>query len=189
MVEVPCLTGYETLKFPEPLGILEAAVTSGGLSTMPIELEGEVRNLENKTLRYLGHWERFKGYSELGLFEETPILIDGKEIIPRNVYHTLLEPKITIDQIKDLGIIKIFANGLKDEKEINTVIELIDYYDDITGFSAMQRLTGWHASVMSILEVQNKVKKGAVSVNNAISGDLMINELRKRGLNIKIEEK
>jgi len=83
VVEVPCLTGYETLKFPEPLGILEAAVTSGGLSTMPIELEGEVRNLENKTLRYLGHWERFKGYSELGLFEETPILIDGKEIIPR----------------------------------------------------------------------------------------------------------
>ena len=188
VTEVPCLTGYEILEFPEPLGKLEAAVTSGGLSTLPIELEGKVQSLENKTLRYLGHWERFKGYSDLGLFEEKPIIVDGKEIIPRNLFHTLLEPKITVNELRDLGIIKIFAEGEKDGKEINTTIELIDYFDNLTGFTAMQRLTGWHASVMALLAAQNKVKKGAVSVSQAISGKIIIDELRKRGIKINITE-
>lgn len=188
VVEVPCLTDYEILEFAEPLGKLEAAVTSGGLSTMPIELEGKVITLENKTLRYLGHWERFKGYSDLGLFEEEPISVNGKEIIPREVYHTLLEPKITIKDIRDLGIIKIFAKGKKADKEIKTTIELIDYFDEKTGFTAMQRLTGWHASVIAILSAQNKIQKGALSVNKAISGKIIIDELLKRGFKIKIEE-
>lgn len=188
VAEVPCLTGYEVLDFPKPLGKLEAAVTSGGLSTLPIELEGKVQTLENKTLRYLGHWERFKGYSELGLFEEKPILVNGKEIIPRDFYHSLLEPRITIDEIKDLGIIKIFADGEKAGKEVKTVIELIDYFDEKTGFTAMQRLTGWHASIIAILSAQNKVKKGAVSVSQAVSGKIIIEELRKRGIKINISE-
>lgn len=188
VAEVPCLTGYEILVFPEPLGKLEAAVTSGGLSTLPIELEGKVQTLENKTLRYLGHWERFKGYSDLGLFEEKPITVDGNEIIPRNLFHTLLEPKITVNELRDLGIIKIFASGEKEGKEINTTIELIDYFDDLTGFTAMQRLTGWHASVMAILAAQDKVKKGAVSVSQAMSGKIIIEELRKRGIKINITE-
>ncbi len=188
VIEVPCLTEYEILNFPEPLGKLEAAVTSGGLSTLPLELEGKVKTLENKTLRYLGHWERFKGYSDLGLFEEKSIIVNGKEIIPRDLFHTLLEPKITINEIKDFGIIKIFADGEKQGKEVKTVIELIDCFDEETGFTAMQRLTGWHASVMAILAAQNKVKKGAVSVGQAVSGKIIIEELRKRGIKINISE-
>lgn len=189
VVGVPCLTEYEILDFPEPLGKLEAAVTSGGLSTMPIELEGKVQTLENKTLRYLGHWERFKGYSDLGLFEEKPIIVNGEKVIPREVYHQLLAPKITIEEIRDLGIIKIFADGIKDGKKTKTEIELIDYFDESTGFTAMQRLTGWHASAMAILANNNRIQKGAISVNNAISGEIIIEELRKRGIKIKIEEK
>lgn len=189
VAEVPCLTGYEILDFPDPLGKLEAAVTSGGLSTMPIELEGKVETLENKTLRYLGHWERFKAYSDLGLFEEKPINVDGKEIIPRNIYHALLEPKITVDEIRDLGIIKIYADGIKKNKPTKTIIELIDYFDEETGFTAMQRLTGWHASVMAHLAAKDETKKGAVSVSNAMSGKVIIDELKKRGLNIEINEK
>ncbi len=188
VAEVPCLTDYEILEFPEPLGRLEAAVTSGGLSTMPIELAGKVKTLENKTLRYLGHWERFKGYADLGLFEEKSINVNGKEIIPREVYHALLEPKITIKEIKDLGIIKIFAKGKKAGKELKTIIELIDYFDEKTGFTAMQRLTGWHASIIANLSAHNKIQKGAVSVNKAVPGKVIIDELLKRGFNIKIEE-
>ena len=42
----------------EGIGELEAAVTSGGLSTMPWTFEGKINLLENKTLRYQGHWEQ-----------------------------------------------------------------------------------------------------------------------------------
>lgn len=188
VVEVPSLSEYEIIEFPEPLGKLEAAVTSGGLSILPNELEGKVEILENKTLRYLGHWEKFKAYSDLGLFDETPINVSNKEIIPRDVYHFLLEPKITSGDKRDLGIIKIFAEGIKNGEEVNSVIELIDYFDEKTGFTAMQRLTGWHASVMAILAAQNEIKKGAVSVSQSVSGKIIIEELRKRGLKINIIE-
>jgi len=30
------------------------------------------------------------------------------------------------------------------------VIEIVDRYDERTGFTAMQRLTGWHGSIMLI---------------------------------------
>ena len=187
VTEVPCLTEYEILEFPEPIGTLEAAVTSGGLSTFPIELEGKIDILENKTLRYPGHWDRFKGFSDLGLFEESPIVVGDKEIIPREVFHTLLEPKITVDEIRDLGIIKIFAEGIQEGKETKTEIEILDYFDENTGFTAMQRLTGWHASIMAILSVKNKLKKGSVSVSRAIGGQVFVEELKMRGISLDIK--
>ncbi|MCB0732381.1 MAG: saccharopine dehydrogenase, partial [Ignavibacteriae bacterium] len=167
---------------------LEEVVTSGGLSTLPYELEGKVETLENKTLRYLGHWGKFKAFKELGLFEETSINVNGKDVVPREVYHHLLTPKITSGDNRDLGIIKILANGIKDGKEVKTTIELIDYFDEVTGFTAMQRLTGWHASTMAILAAENKITKGTVSVSKAISGKVIIDELIKRGIKIIISE-
>lgn len=187
VAEVPSLSEYEILDFSEPLGKLEAVVTSGGLSTLPYELEGKVEKLENKTLRYLGHWEKFKAFLELGLFDENPINVNGKEVIPRDVYHNLLAPKISSGDKRDLGIIKIFAEGIKNGKSVKTIIELIEYYDEKTGFTAMQRLTGWHASTIANLSAENKVTKGAVSVSKAISGKIIIEELRKRGINIDIK--
>jgi len=186
IAKVPCFSGYEKLDFPVPIGTLEAAVTFGGLSTLPFELAGKIQTLENKTLRYLGHWKRFKAFSDLGLFDETPLNIGDKEIIPRDIYHKLLEPKITTGNIKDIGIIKIFAKGIKEGLPSKTIIELIDYFDEETSFSAMQRLTGWHASIISILSAKGSIKKGALSVDKAVSGKIIIEEIRKRGIDITI---
>ena len=54
----PCFEELEELDFPPLLGRLEAAVTSGGLSTA-WTFEGKIERLENKTLRYPGHWAQF----------------------------------------------------------------------------------------------------------------------------------
>ena len=59
----------ENLDFKN-IGKLEAAVTSGGLSTMPWTYENKLNILHNKTLRYEGHWEQMKAFRELGLFQE-----------------------------------------------------------------------------------------------------------------------
>ena len=63
----------EIIDFGGSIGKLEASVTSGGLSTMPWTFEGKVKVLENKTLRYIGHWEWMKAYRQLGLFNEDEI--------------------------------------------------------------------------------------------------------------------
>ena len=51
----------------------------------------------------------------------------------------------------------------------------------------MQRLTGWHASTIAILATKGLIKNGALSVDKAVSGEIIIEEIRKRGIDIKIQ--
>jgi lysine 6-dehydrogenase len=64
---VPTMDDVETLEI-EPLGVLEAAPTSGGTSTAPYTLQGKVREYDYKTLRYPGHWAAMRALRDLGFF-------------------------------------------------------------------------------------------------------------------------
>jgi lysine 6-dehydrogenase len=61
VTEVETMTELETVQFPESIGTLEAFVTGGGTDTMPWTFEGRVRTLQNKTLRYPGHFDHRSG--------------------------------------------------------------------------------------------------------------------------------
>lgn len=187
VTEVPCFEGYEELDFPEPLGRLEAFVTSGGLSTAPWTFEGKLQALENKTLRYPGHCAQFKAYSMLGLLEEEPVLMGDLKVIPREVFHALLGPKIIVPHVKDVGIIRVKCVGEKDGNPAEAIVELIDRFSEETGFTAMQRLTGWHASIVAIMAAKGESERGAKPVELAVPGSRIVDEARMRGF--KIEEK
>ncbi len=182
---IPGLTELETLSFPDPLGQLEAAVTTGGLSTAPWTFEGKLKTLENKTLRYPGHWKTFQAYKELGLFEEKPIPVNGQDVAPRDLFHTLLEPKIRAERIRDICIIRVECRGLKDNNPAVCTLDLIETYDETTGFTAMEKLTGWHASIIAILGAKGQLPKGAVPVELALPGHLLQNEANLRNWQIK----
>ncbi len=184
VVEVPCFDDYEILQFPESVGKLEAFVTSGGLSTAPWSFKGKLKRLENKTLRYIGHCAQFKSFSELGLLEEDEVIVDGIKIKPRDFFHVLLERKLKREKVKDICIIRVKCSGMLKSRKSEAVIELIDFYDENTEFTAMQRLTGWHASIMAIMATKNKISPGVNSVENALSGSKIIKEAKKRGFNI-----
>ncbi|UCG70045.1 MAG: saccharopine dehydrogenase NADP-binding domain-containing protein [Thermoplasmata archaeon] len=184
IIEVECFDGYEVLDFPFPLNKLEAFVTSGGLSTMPWTFYGKLQSLENKTIRYPGHWAQFRAFTQLGLLEEEPIEINDNKVIPREFFHTLLEPKITKTDVRDVGIIRVKCDGEKEGIETEMAVELLDYYDEKTGFSAMQRLTGWHASIVAILAAQEKIKSGAIPIET-VPGKIIIEEAKGRGFSIK----
>jgi len=188
LAEFNCFSEREFLDFPKPIGKLEAAVTSGGLSTLPISLKGKVHNLINKTLRYPGHWDRFEAFSDLGLFSTEPVEFEDRTIVPRDFYHFLLEPRITVPNLKDIGIIRIIAEGIQNgkRKEIDLLVE--DYFDEQTGLTAMQRLTGWHASMAAILAVNGQIERGALPVESAFPGELVYNEMKNRGIKITVCE-
>jgi len=182
VTQVPCFEGYEQVKFKKPLGTLEAFVTSGGLSTMPWTFEGKLKRLENKTLRYPGHCQQFKAYSQLGLFEEKPVEVGKTEVTPRKFYHKLLGPKIIRSDVKDVCIIRVKCVGGVKGRRTEATVELIDYFDEVTGFTAMQRLTGWHASMVAILAAQGRLEHGVVPVELAVPGELIVDEAKKREL-------
>jgi saccharopine dehydrogenase-like NADP-dependent oxidoreductase len=108
--------------------------------------------------------------------------------VPRKLLHALLEPKVTFFGDKDLVVIRIKAIGEKDGKQVEFIVELIDYYDDKTGFTSMERTTGWDISIVAIMMAHGKVQKGAIPVELAIPGDYFVSELKKRGFNISVKK-
>ena len=182
VVEVPAFAGLETLQFEEPIGILEAFVTSGGLSTAPWTWAGTLDRLENKTLRYPGHCARFTAYRDLGLLAQTPIPVGGAPVVPRDVFHALLEPRIGAgpDPVRDVCVMRVKAVGERNGRRAEAVVELVDRFDEATGFTAMQRLTGWHAAIVAGLAVRGQLPRGVRSVES-VPGSLIVSEGRKRG--------
>jgi lysine 6-dehydrogenase len=184
ITEVPCFADVEPIEF-EGLGRLEAFVTSGGLSTAPWTFEGRLQRLENKTVRYRGHAETFKAFVQLGLLGTEPVRVGGQQISPREVLHALLEPRIDRGEVRDICVMRVRGDGEKNGRPASATVELIDRYDDATGFTAMQRLTGWHASIMLIAAVRGRTPRGVIPVERALSGGDVVEEARRRGFAIR----
>lgn len=185
---IPALEEYETLDFPEPLGTLEAFTTSGGLTSAARSWEGKLRTLQNKILRYPGHFAQIKLMERLGLLELDPINVDGQQIIPRHVLHTLWDPKIRASSnTRDLVFVHIIANGLKDEQEMEAQLDFLHYYDEETSFTAMEQGTGWHTAIITAAIARGEVPKGVIPVENAMSGETYVEHASLRGFEVKIE--
>jgi lysine 6-dehydrogenase len=184
LTPVDCFADLETLDFAEPIGRLEAFVTSGGLSTAPWTFEGRLERLENKTLRYPGHAAQMIAFRDLGLLGLEPIDVNGQPVVPREVFHALFGPRITRPVVKDVCVMRVKGAGTTGGRPAQAVVELIDRYDERTGFTAMQRLTGWHASVLLIAAVTGKVRRGVVSVEMSLPGSAIVSEFRRRGFTI-----
>jgi len=182
---VDTLSEPEFIEFP-PLGRLEADVTSGGLSTSPWTFEGQLQDYSNKTLRYPGHFEWLRAFKELGLFSEESIQVDGSPIVPREMYHALLEPKISAPEIRDVCAIRVIGYGKKENKETAITIDLIDYYDDETGFTAMERLTGWHCAIMMGFQARGQVPAGGISMEVAVPAAKFMDAVKERGIQFEV---
>lgn len=185
---VPCLTEIETLDFPQPLGMMEAAVTSGGLSTAPWTFKDKLRRMENKTLRYPGHWDQFKAFQSLGLFEQEETRINGHSFVPRDLLNAMLAPKITPEPpVYDVCLIRTRAIGRLNGSHSSCTLDFLETYDIKTGFTAMEQITGWHASMIAIIMAQDKLPKGAVPVELALRGKMFDQEITRRGWELKRE--
>lgn len=181
------ITPVDTLTEPEqvifsPVGPLEADVTSGGLSTSPWDFASELDRYENKTLRFHGHFAWLRAYKALGLFSEEPVRIGDQEVVPRDVFHHLLEPKITPADIRDICLIRVIGKGEVDHEQKTFQVDLVDTYDKRTGFTAMERLTGWHAAIMMGFQARGTVSPGCHPIHAAVDPVLFMRELEKRGI-------
>lgn len=175
---------YEEIDFP-PLGRLEAFTTTGGASTAPYSFEGQLQVYQNKTCRWPGHFAQFKAYQQLGLFEMEPIEVGGATVVPREVYHALLEPKIRAEPgFRDVCIIRAKGVGVKDGREAAVIVDMIDYYDEATGFTAMERLTGWHAAIMAGLIARGAVRRGATAMELAVPASKVVAAAQARGIQV-----
>ena len=187
-VRVPALEELEEVDFPPPLGRLEGFTSSGGLTTAARTFAGRLRTLQNKTLRYPGHFALLKTIQQLGLLRLEPVTVDGQPVVPRHVLHALWEPQIRADPTtRDVIIIRILATGRTNGRNAEVWVDLIHEYDEGTGFTAMEQGTGWHAAIMTAAIGRGRVPKGVVPVESAMSGSEFVADAEKRGFQITVE--
>lgn len=186
--QVEALSEMETIRFDDPVGTLEAFHTAGGLSTMAWRYKGKIKTMEYKTLRYPGHADIMRAVRGLGLLDLTPITVKGQTVVPRDVFIACSEPKLRKPQGKDMVALRVVVEGKQGGQPKRVVYDLIDRYDQKNDISAMERTTGFSLSITGQLQADRKVEPGVFTPDQAMPGELYIEELSKRGIEIRQSE-
>ena len=173
---------YELVELGDPVGELEA-FSAGGGSTVPWTLGRTVPSIRNKVLRYPGHVAQFQAFQDAGFFSETPIQVDGVPVVPRHVFHALIEPQIRApENFEDIVIAHVIATGRRGGRPARAIVDLRAARDDTLGFTGMERTTGWHAAIVCHLIASGAIPPGAYPVEEAVAPATMVAALRERGL-------
>ncbi len=184
--QVTALSELEELEFPGA-GTLEAFHTAGGLSTMAQRYEGKIPTMEYKTLRYPGHAKLMETLRELGLFDLEPVDVKGTEVVPRDVFISVVGPKLRKDYraSPDLVALRVEVEGTEGGDDVLLRYDLLDRYDPETGITAMMRTTGFSLAITATMQAEGRVPAGVHTPDEAMPAREYIAALAERGVVIQ----
>lgn len=181
---VETLTELEKLHIDE-LGTMEAFVTSGGTSTAPYTLKGKVQNYEYKTIRFPGHCERVRIFKDYGFWNPEPVDVKGQKVIPREVFYKVFGDALACIEDLDMCAVRGVGFGTADGERVKLQVDIFDRQCEKTGFTSMERLTGFSMAVYAIEVANGNVPAGGIRYEDAMSGTKFLDELQKRDIRIK----
>jgi len=183
LIQVAPLTEVEEINFPPPWWRLEAFQTSGGTSTLPFTYQGRIRKLDYKTIRYPGHCQIMKAMTDLGLASSEPVIVDGREVIPRDLLETLLFSHLPTSG-PDVVLLRVTLQG----KGKKLSYEMVDLFDPQTGLSAMMRTTAFSASIVAQMLGSGRINQmGVLPQELSVPPEEFCQELGRMG--IRVEER
>jgi lysine 6-dehydrogenase len=186
LTQVKALSEREPVVFPPPVGELEAFHTAGGLSTMAFRYEGKIPSMEYKTLRYPGHAVIMEAIRDLGFLDQDPVEVKGGRVAPRDVAVATMGPRLTKPGGHDLVAMRVTVRGTKAGKSKEFGWELVDFYDEEHGISAMMRATGYSLSIIGQMQARGDIElKGVHTPDECVPAAKYIEQLAKRGVNIR----
>lgn len=184
---IPTLTELEQLHVEE-LGEMEAFVTSGGTSMAPYSMQGRVTNYEYKTIRFPGHCYAMRLYKDFGLWREDEVEVRGVKVRPKDVFCRVFGEELS--KIKDLDLCAIRAVGIgsKGGNKTKLQIDILDKQCEETGFTSMERLTGFSLAIYAIEVAEGRTEMGALRYELAMSGVRFVELIQQRGVHLKFSE-
>ncbi len=184
LVELEPMTELEEVEFPPPFGRLECFLYHGGTSTLPHSFMGKVRELDAKCLRYPGHCEKIRVLNELGLTSKEPVLIEGKEVKPRDLLGEVLLKNLGREE-PDASLMRVTFKGKQGGIDKELTYQLIDYYDYDNQITSMMRTTGFSISIIAQMLGRGEISvKGAFPPELSVPPERFLEELDKRGISI-----
>ncbi|MCX7835982.1 MAG: saccharopine dehydrogenase NADP-binding domain-containing protein [bacterium] len=182
--QLPPMSELEDIPFSPPWGHLEAFTTSGGTSTLPKTLRGKVRNLDYKTVRYPGHCEKVRTLLDCGLADQTIWNVPSGSVRPREILEEIFRRTCPADQ-PDVVLLRVELKGMFQHQERRVIYEMIDMFDRSTGFSAMQRTTGFPLAIIGAM-IGNQIitERGALHQELVVPAEPLLIQLAKMGVKI-----
>ena len=179
---IEAFTECETAHGPRSLGPLEAFHTSGGASTAPWTFRRKLETYEYKTVRYPGHFEKVRAMIDLGLLDLEPVRAGSKRVVPRDLFHAVAEPRLAKKNVRDVAFLRVDCVDARGE---GVRYQMLQPFDEKTGFSAMEQTTGYPAAVIAHALARGELEPGARTPERCGFGATHLKELRKRGLRIR----
>lgn len=185
LLRVPTIAEFEPIEMGGKLGTLQCATTSGGTSTAPKTFAGRVKDYDYKTIRYPGHWDRIRTLLELGLLDAAPVTVGPNSIRPRDLTAACLIPRLTFKGDKDLVILRVWGEGKKAGKAKRVQYDVLDYGDEATGFTAMERTTAYPAALVAQMMAAGETMRGAIPLETAVPARAHVDRLKTWGIAIR----
>ncbi len=177
--------------FVDGLQPMEAFTDGYPSSLLKLCVEKGVKKFRGKTIRYGGFVDKILFLNELGLIGTDPVDYEGKEVIPRELFHKIIYPLVKFDTgegDRDLTVLLVRVEGVKDGNETTISYDMVDYYDEENGVTSMAKTTGYSAAIMARMLGRGAIKeKGIQWPVRVILGDLfeeLLSKLRERGVEI-----
>jgi lysine 6-dehydrogenase len=113
-----------------------------------------------------------------------PVRVRGAEIVPRDAFIAAVSPQLSKPTGRDLVALRVEVRGKSGSR---VAWQLLDYYDEATGISAMMRATGFSLAITGVMQVDGRIgSPGVYTPDEAVPFQAYVGELRQRG--VRIEE-
>jgi lysine 6-dehydrogenase len=120
---------------------------------------------------------------DLGLLELKPLRVKGKEVVPRDVFIAAVSPRLTKPEGRDLVALRVEVRG-RDGREV--VWQLLDYFDEARGISAMMRTTGFSLAIVGVMLVDGRIAApGVHTPDEAVPFAEYLGELARRRIEVR----
>lgn len=182
----PALSGVEEIEVPG-VGTLEALLTDGLRTLLADDAVPDMREL---TLRYPGHADQMRLLREMGLFDTTPVELNGVSVVPRDLTTRLLFPLWEFGPSEaDLTALRVEVDTVVAGKTVRHVYEMLDRYDRQTDTSSMARTTGYTCTAIVHLVARGQYKHVGISPPEFVGRDIacfeqVVRYLDQRGVSI-----
>ncbi|MEM2996352.1 MAG: saccharopine dehydrogenase C-terminal domain-containing protein, partial [Candidatus Bathyarchaeia archaeon] len=149
-----------------------------------------VKNCSEMTVRYAGYCEKVNFLDNCGLLSRDPIMFEGKEIIPFEVFSRIIYPKVRLEEKeRDITVFRVIVEGYKDGCETCYTFETVDHYDEVKDITSMAKTTSYTAAIVARMIGRGDItERGLVPPVRVIRGELtrrLLRELRERGVVVK----
>ena len=181
-------SGAEPMTFPKPIGklVMRHSIHSE-VATLPLSFKQKGIKESSFKINYDPQLiVAVRMLKSMGLLEQKPVPVQGKEIVPRTLVEQVLKSRPPSGKSpKDVETIRVVVRGKKDGNAKTLTLDATARYTTKPNFSAVARDTGFPISIAAQMIASGVIRtKGVRAPETAIPARDFLKECDRRGIRI-----